>query len=175
MNPNPELLTAIKTYFSKDNIALILSILGCIGSLLSWLYIFFQNRKCFDMEIIGHLFGYDQKSLLIFASFTNKSHLPITITNINVKLGDSFYTCAKIPVVAHRERTTCKGEVLSQHEHMSLAFPITLQSLGGVSGYILFEFPESVSQPESTQASFVISTNRGRSVEKKLSLGRPLR
>ena len=175
MNLNPELLTVIKAYFSKDNITLILSILGCIGSLLSWLYIFFQNRKCFDIEIVGHLFGYDQKSLLIFASFTNKSHLPITITNINVKLGDSFYTCAKIPVVAHRERTTCKGEVLSQHEHMSLAFPITLQSLGGVSGYILFEFPESVSQPESTRASFVISTNRGRSVEKKLSLGHPLR
>lgn len=174
MNSTSELLVIITSLFSKDNITLTLSILGCIGSFLSWLYIFFQNRKCFEMEIIGHLWGYDQKSLLIFASFTNKSHLPISITSISFKLENSFYTCSKIPEVALEKRTTCKGKVLSQHEYMSLAFPIVLQALGGSSGYVFFEFPEAIPQPESTQASFVISTNRGKSVEMTLSLGRSL-
>lgn len=161
-------------YLTRENITLTLSIFGSLGTFFTWLYIFIKNRKNFDIKIVGHLYGYDNKSLLIFVSLTNKSRLPISITDIRIKMFDSIYQCGKIPVKVHEVTTKCKGEILSHHEYFSLSFPISLPELGGASGYLFFDFPELVAQPLSSQVTLLISSNRGKTVEKRLSLGRIL-
>lgn len=157
-----------------EYITLALSILGCLGSLFSWLYIFFKNKKNFFVQIVGHRYGYDNKSLLLFVSFTNKSRLAISITDIGVKLNNTIYQCRKIPVIAYQDKIICKNEILAHHEYFSLSFPITLPELSGTSGYIFFDFPELVAEPMPTEVSLLISSNRGRPVEKTLSLGKRL-
>lgn len=155
-----------------EYITLGLSLLGCLGSLFSWLYILFKNRRNFDMNIVGHRYGYDNKSLLLFVSFTNKSRLAVSITDIGVKFNSTIYQCGKIPVIAYQNTVRCKDEILAHHEYLSLSFPITLPALSGTSGYIFFDFPESIVQPAPTEVSFLISSNRGQALEKTLALGK---
>ncbi len=157
-----------------EYITLGLSVLGCLGSLFSWLYILSKNRKNFDTRIVGHRYGYDNKSLLLFVSFINKSRLAISITDMGIKLNGAIYQCRKIPVIAYQNTISRKDEILAHHEYFSLSFPITLPELSGTSGYILFEFPEFAAEPTPTEVSFLISSNRGRTVEKTLSLGEHL-
>lgn len=160
----------MKELLTKENITLSLSILGCLGSLFSWIYIYVKNRKNFDVKIVGHRYGYDNKSLLLFASFTNKSRLAISITDIGVKLNNSIYQCRKVPIIAYQNTVRCKDEILAHHEYFTFSFPITLPELSGTSGYIFFDFPELVAEPIPTEVSLLISSNRGRTVEKTLSL-----
>lgn len=106
--------------------------------------------------------------------FTNKSRLPIAITNIGVYINSTFYSCIEIPIVALEETTRCKNEIISHHEYKSLPMPIVISGLGGTSGYVYFEFPEVVFQSDTTHLTFRLSTNRGKAIERKLSLGRHL-
>ena len=54
------------------------------------------------MKICGHIFG-DTKMLIIYASFENMSRLPISITDVCVKIDDILYPCVQPPIVAYEE------------------------------------------------------------------------
>lgn len=163
----------LQSLLTKENITLFLSILGVLGSFSSWVYIFIKNRKNINFRIVGQRYC-DDHSLLIYMMFTNKSRLPIAITNIGVYINSTFYSCIEIPVVALEETTRCKTEIISHHEYKSLPMPIVIPGLGGTSGYVYFEFPEAVLQSDTTHLTFRLSTNRGKAIERKLSLGRHL-
>lgn len=132
----------LKPFLTKENITLFLSILGVLGSFSSWVYIFIKNRKNINFQIVGQRYC-DDSSLLIYMMFTNKSRLPIAITNIGVYINSTFYSCIEIPIVALEETTRCKNEIISHHEYKSLPMPIVISGLGGTSGYVYFEFPIS--------------------------------
>lgn len=167
-------MNIIKSLFTRDNITLLLSIFGSVGTLSSWIFTIIKNRKNLCIQLIGRRFSDDACSLLVYAMFENKSHLPISITGISVQLDSIWYPCEKIPLTTFTETTRCKDKILSRHEYQSLPLPIFITGLGGTSGYVYFEFPESSLPPDATQMTFLISTNRGKPVEKKLSLGRQL-
>ena len=159
--------------FTKENITFALSIFGSLGTLFTLIHTFFINRINLQMTISGHLFG-DTKMLVIYASFVNKSRLPISITDISVKIGDIYYPCVQPPIVTLKETEKVNDVIISHKETNSLSMPINVASLSGSSGYICFEFPEVAFRPDATDLIFSVSSNRGKVFEKKLPLGRPL-
>lgn len=162
----------IKSILTRENITLFLSIFGSIGALSSWIYTVMKNRKNLNIEIIGQRFSDDSCSLLVYAMFENKSRLPISITGLSVQLNSIWYPCERIPITTLTETTRCGKEILSHHEYRSMPLPIFITGLGGTSGYLYFEFPESSLPVDATTLSFLVLTNRGKAIEKKLSLGR---
>lgn len=161
------------SFFTKGNITLLLAILGSIGSVSSWIYTFYKNRKNINMTIIGYKYS-DSKSLLLYAMFENKSRLPIAITGICVEINNIYHSCTEIPIIALEETIRQGGNIISHQEYKSMPLPISLDCLGATSGYVYFEFPEEVFQTDSTHLSFRLTTNRGKAFEKILSLGRQL-
>ena len=158
--------------FTKDNITFALSIFGSLGTLFTLIHKLFSNRKHLQMKIIHHILD-DDKRFIIYASFVNKSMLPISITNICIKIDDVYYPCMQPPVVACEETTRINGRIVSYKDFLSLPMPINLPPLSGSSGYICFEFSRAPFQPDSKELIFSVSSNRGKVFEKKLSLGRP--
>lgn len=162
----------ITHFLTKENITFALSIFGSFGTLFTLLHTFLINRKQLRMKISGHIFG-DTKMLVIYASFENMSRLPISITDICIRINDILYPCVQPPIVAYEETKRVKGNIVSHRECTSLPLPINLSSLGGSSGYVCFEFPPNAFQPEATELTFLISSNRGKVFEKRLPLGNP--
>lgn len=173
----PEQVLAIQTFasslFSKENITFALSIFGSLGTAFTMIHTFLTNRKRLQMKIIGHIFG-DTKMLIVYAAFENKSRLPISITDISVKIGDIYFPCVQPPIVACEETERVNGMITSHRECTSLAIPINVASLNRTSGYICFEFPPNAFQPDATELIFSVVSNRGKVFEKTLSLGRQL-
>lgn len=165
------IMNVIHSLLTRNNITLALSIFGAVGTLLSWIFSAVQNRQNIKIEIVGHRISRKNNFLLVYMLFENKSHLPILITNISVKLGSTWYPCRKFPSIVFFESLKQKDEITFHNEHYSLSFPIYIISLGGSSGYIYFDFPESSLPPDATYLTFQFSANRGKAIEMKLSLG----
>ncbi len=112
--------------------------------------------------------------IVLYVSFANKSRLPISVTDICIKIDDTYYPCLQPPIIAYEETKKVNGAVVSHRAISSLSIPINISSLSGTSGYICFEFPEVSFPSDATELTFSVSPNRGKVFEKKLPLGRPL-
>lgn len=163
----------IVSFISRDNITLVLSIFGSLGTIFTLLHSFVSNRKNIDVRIIGHRYT-DSHSLLIYVAFENKSRLPIAITGISVFVEDVPYSCAEPPVVALKTTSRTGKTITSHHEYRTLTLPVNLPSLGGTSGYVFFETPEATFQTDATPLKFLINSNRGRVMKNTLPLERHL-
>lgn len=159
--------------FNRENITLVLSIFGSLGTVFTIFYNIVINRKNLNVRIVGYRYS-DKKSLLLYIAFENRSRLPISVTGINVMINGIWYSCAEPPITVLNETFRTGKIVTSHHEYKSLALPISLTSLGGTSGYVYFEFPEALFQTDATQLKFLINSSRGVVTEKTLSLGRHL-
>lgn len=157
---------------TMDNLTFLLAAFGSLGTVISGIHGFINNRQNIDFHIVGQ--RSDSKSILLYMAFVNNSQLPISITSISIKIDGVFYSCQEIPITTLEETTRCKNKILSHHSYKSIPLPITMQGLCGTSGYVYVEFPEAKPQPEAKELTFQVSTNRGKAIEKSLSLGRPL-
>lgn len=171
--PSLENSEKLISLFTRDNITLALSLFGSFGTAFLMVHNFIINRKNLNMRIVGHRCA-DKKSLLLYVAFENKSRLPISVTGISVMINEVWYSCIEPPVVALEETFRTGITVTSRHEYKSLSLPISISSLGGISGYVYFEFPEADFRPDATHLKFLINSNRGKVIEKTLSLGRHL-
>ena len=160
--------------FTKENITFALSIFGSLGTLFTLIHTFLINRKQLQMRVNGHVFGDAKKMIVLYVSFANKSRLPISVTDICIKIDDTYYPCLQPPIIAYEETKKVNGAVVSHRAISSLSIPINISSLSGTSGYICFEFPEVSFPSNATELTFSVSSNRGKVFEKKLPLGRPL-
>lgn len=160
---------------TRENITLVLAIFGSLGTLFAWVYNFLHNRKNISFHIVGNRYSdFCKSSLLLYMTFINNSRLPISITSISVNVNGAYHSCQEIPITTFEETTRCKGEILTHHEYKSLPLPIVITGLSGTSGYVYFEFPEEKPQLDAKSLIFRVSTNRGKAIERKLSLGRHL-
>ncbi len=163
----------IISLFNRENITLALSIFGSLGTVFTIFYNIAINRKNLNVRIVGYRYT-DKESLILYLAFENKSHLPISVTGINVMINGVWYSCVE-PSITVLNETFRTGKIVTSHnEYKSLALPISLPSLGGTSGYVYFEFPEAIFQTDTTRLNFLINSNRGVVVEKTLPLGRHL-
>lgn len=148
---------------SKENITFALSVFGSIGTL--WTII--QSRKNLDFKL--HYFGYskERKLALAYIQFVNKSRIPISITDVCLKIDRVVYPCKKIPSIAGTVLHKCFG-TQSVDNFYSVQLPIFLSALGGTSCYLVFDIPQEYDTPLSTPVKITVSSNRGRTLEVEL-------
>lgn len=154
----------ISDYLTKDNITFILATIGSLGTIYSMI----TQRPKLSLSI--HDFHYENKSLVTYIAFTNRSRLSISVLNISVVHDKICYPCVYIPTTVV-EYTCCSGkELISHREELSIQFPISLSSLAGTSGYLYFDkLPDNFPDAPTT-LTFEVSTNRGRAKKMKLSV-----
>ena len=160
----------INIFLTRENITLVIAIIGCIGTISTWICSYMSHRQNLDIRVLGHLIpeGY---SVILYVMLENKSQLPISITGISVCQNEILYPCQEIPIKVYETTTRKNKEIVSHNEYFSMPNPIFLPSLCGTSGYVYFEAPQEVFPPDATQLTLRLTTNRGKVVEKTLSLG----
>lgn len=154
--------------FSNDNITFFLACIGSLGTIAGWGYAYITTRKNFNVRVIAY--QSKQNLALFYLSFENKSRLPISITALSVHIDGVYYPCKYIPQKVTSSQHTVNGKVVNFQDYFSIQFPIELGSLGSTSGYVLFVLPKGVRIPDAKTLTFLISSNRGKAIEKKLSL-----
>lgn len=159
-----EIVKFVSKLFTKDNITFALALFGSAGT--AWNL--FQSRRKLLIKL--SYFGYNKQKCIALANmqFSNKSRLPISITDVRVKVNNIYYACKKHPVLADSSKHEWSKNV-SVKDFYSVQFPLAMLSLGGTGGYLVFDIPQGVDAPLSMPMTFLISTNRGRPFEVQLS------
>ena len=151
----------------KDNIALIISIIGISLSLLNFALVLISRHKKIKLSILEYSHGNKTHQFLL--GLENCSQLPISISSIFLICDGIKYECTKTPHIVKRD-TTYEIGLYNTKEITSIAFPIAISSLGSLRGYV--EFPNSPKAFENhdTVLSFSLHTNRGKIKSLKVPL-----
>ena len=145
-----------------------IAVAGFIMSFLSWVHTFFTQRKNFDISIL------QIKSFVsvtyLYLLFSNKSRLPIAITNVQLLFDGKSYNCTPIPKLVSATEKKRGRDVIKRTEEYSKELPIMVPSLGAVNGIVLFEGMTRLPQDNAKHLTLLICTNRGSPVQKTLGL-----
>lgn len=154
---------AMTNLLTQQNITFILSLIGSLGT--AWTVI--QSRVKMDFKL--HFFGYsnNKQVVLAYMQFINKSRLPIAITDVNVIINDVPYPCSKLPTIASSSKHEWSGQIAIK-DFYNIPFPLEIGSLGATSGFLVFEIPRDIYVPLSMPLTFLISTNRGKTLKRSL-------
>lgn len=163
---------AFPAFFTRDNLTFILACIGSFGTITGWIYTYVTTKKNFQIRVIAY--NSKQNVALFYLAFENRSRLPISITALSVHIDGVYYPCKYIPQKVTSSQHTVNGKVVNFQDYFSIQFPIELGSLGSTSGYVLFVLPKGVRIPDAKTLTFLISSNRGKAIEKKLSLDQKL-
>lgn len=147
---------------------LITALIGAIGTTISWIRSFIQSRRKLDMKL--HELSQNEKGILIFASFVNRSSLPITILSLSIKNGDIYYPACMNREIANQRVRKIGNNIVDTYTEYTLQFPIDLVGKSSTSGYFYFPNVPDTSSTLTKIAVFQICTTRGKAIEKKLSL-----
>lgn len=150
--------------FTKENITFALAVFGSLGTA----YTLFSQRKRFSLSV--HYYSYKNRSLLLYVSFTNNSHLPVSISNVSVVIDNVCYPCVYVPTKVWDYTRTVGKEVVSRRETFSIQFPVSLSALAGSSGYIYFDTLPDTYPDAPTEVTLEVSANRGKAKRMKLSV-----
>lgn len=156
------------TYLTKENITFILAVIGSFGTITGWIYAYITTRKKLNLRVFAYTFK--EEKALFYLSFENKSRLPISITDLALKINETYYSCKHIPQRVTSTQHTVGGKIVNSIDYYNIQFPVELGSLGSTSGYVLFVFPKGVEIPDSKNLMIQVSSNRGKAIEMKLSL-----
>lgn len=152
-------------------VTFVIAIAGFLLSLASWIKDFITQRVRLDVRISAANANPRHPGIFCYLAVTNRSRLPITITNIALDQEAGQTACVAVPkhVV---ERTRKEGNVVvDRQSERSTTMPVQLQSLGGAMILVLFEsLPEAI-PTDATSLNLVICTNRGR--PKRMTLPLP--
>ena len=147
---------------TRENISLILSIIGSVGAVSSWVYNYITRRKNISFRIINYDYDIDDNYLNLYFHLTNNSELPITINEIDIEYNKEEVCCCLIPFSIAN---------VGDKSFTSVSFPLSIAPLCSCSGYLHFAFSDRIQEPLSTIQNFVIRTNRGKALKEQLSLG----
>lgn len=145
-------------FFFKNHIAILISLVSLVISLYNFFYTKYSQRKRISIEFISYRIV-KLKDVYIYQikmSFTNISHLPISITNISMNnnifcaYGSHLIKVEKIPLISNESRI---------EETKTIQFPINLSQLEGKNGYLEFKTSE---QFDIKDIILNIYTNRGK-------------
>ncbi len=150
--------------FTKDNITFALAVFGSLGTA----YTLFAQKRKFSASI--HYYNYQNRALVIYVSFTNNSHLPISISNVSLVIDNICYPCVYVPTKVLDYTRRIGKEVICRKEIMSIQFPISLLALAGSSGYVYFDTLPDNYPDDATELILEVSTSRGKAKRIKLSV-----
>ena len=154
------------SFFTRENITLILAIFGSVGTLITWISKVVTSRKSVNVSL-GRIYEPD-KIFCCFLVFENKSRLPICINSVSVVIDGIPFPCAIIPHVSYTVTRKSGSKVIGEREYPSLALPLNLGGLSGSSGFLDFDIPQEYLQKISTPLTLQVSTNRGNLKQMKL-------
>ena len=117
-------------------VSLILGCIGTIGTIAGSVLTFVRSRVRISIDVVSWLQSDD--CLFIYALITNNSRLPISVSSISAIMNGVDVPCSLEPfVVTYRKLPGILGK--EQFEPVrSLPFPVNLEPLSGVSGYLYF-------------------------------------
>ena len=151
----------------------ILALIGSLGTAYTVIMTFYWHRISIDFNIVEYCPAKD--SLIVYMSFTNKSRLPVSITDVRIWSDCTPYSCTHTPeIVKFVTRTLGKTQTFQEAIH-SLPLPINLPSLSGTSGFLYFQIPQGTFECDSKSLTVELSTNRHWTLKKTLSLQKSLR
>ncbi len=151
-----------------DIITFVLACVGSVGTMCSAILTFIRNRVNIDFYIAEHSFTKD--SVILYMVFTNKSHLPVSITDVKLWNKCIPYSCCKEPTVVQIYTRKSKNMVIYQEAIKSIPFPITLPCLSGASGYLYFQIPQENFECVANTLTVELNTNRHKTIQRTLSL-----
>lgn len=154
------------SFFTKENITLIIAVFGALGTIVNWILNFYHTRKNIDIKIIK--ISHMNHSLLTFITIQNKSRLPISINCITAQIEGHSYSGFAVPPYNLKIKETTENGITGIKEYQSIPFPINLGSLSGTSGYIFFDTLKYDAGSLSTPLTVLVSTNRGNVMKMKL-------
>lgn len=151
-----------------ETFTFILALIGSIGTAYTVIMSFFWNRICIDFYISEYSVAKD--SVILYMVFTNKSRLPISITDVRIWNKCIPYSCTKNPQIVRIETRKTGETIIYKEAIKSLQFPITLSCLSGASGFLYFQIPQENFECASNSLTVELSTNRHLTLRKTLSL-----
>lgn len=80
-----------------DKLTFILALIGSLGTAYSVIMTFYWHRVSIDCSIAEYCPARD--SLIVYMSFTNRSRLAISITDICIWNGCVLYSCVHTPEI----------------------------------------------------------------------------
>lgn len=153
-------------YLTRDNITLVLSIIGSVGTIVTWFVAWLKSRK--NISVIIVKICKTKNYLFMYLMITNNSRLPITINNVSIIHDDITYPCFELPTKILSSETRTGDLVKDTKNYYTVKFPINLSSLMGTSGYFAFDIPQEDLQTLTTPVKLQVCTNRGKAIEMKL-------
>lgn len=154
--------------FLKQYWVQICSASGFILSLINAIHTLVTQHRSITLDIT-EMKSYNDLTFFYFV-ITNKSRLPIAITDVKLLINNTAYRCTHYSHFLWNCAYKIGKEVIDKQDYRSLALPIQIGSLAAEGGYLLFEVPQSAAQELTTQANFVILTNRGAPIQTTLEL-----
>lgn len=154
---------------TKDNITLVIAIVGFIISIYNLILSIVTQRKSLEITILDIYSLHD--IIAINISIENRSRLPIAITNFTLVSNDSYRTnCTPIPTLLFENVRRIGKEVVERKQTYSTQLPISISSLAAANAIVIFEKVQEPLPVDSTQVTVLVGTNRGKAVQMKLSL-----
>lgn len=150
----------------------ILGILGFIISSVNLIHYFVSRRINLEIKIIEFSLrngSNSSKRIFVHYKMDNKSHLPITVTDMKLVILDKEYIedFNTHEVLSYRHTAKDVNEyVPTYNEHL----PINLPMLSSRAGYLVFLVPEDIAKDVCKDLTFQIRTNRCKELQKKFSL-----
>lgn len=166
---NLEIITEfIHIYITKENITFILATIGSLGTICTIISKIFLNRVKLELSIVEYIPA--KESVVLYMMFNNKSHLPISITNVKLWNYSTIYECVKSPHIIRVDTRTSKNTIIYKEAIYNIPFPINLPSLSGTSGYLYFQIPQGNFQCDSKSLTVEVNTNRYQKFQTTLSI-----
>ena len=154
----------------------ILGILGFIISSVNLIHYFISRRINLEIKITEFALrngSNGNKRIFVHYQMDNKSHLPITVTDMKLVILDKEYiedfNTHQVLSYKHTEKDV-NVFVPTYNEHL----PINLPMLSSHAGYLVFSIPSNIVENVDKDLTFQIRTNRHKEVQKKFSLNEPV-
>ena len=152
---------------------LIIALIGCIGTIATWIVYFLDKRTNISFEPICYL--QTRKGILIYGTFENNSNSSISITDLSLTVDGNKFHVIRIPTVVMTREINRNSQLISREETHNLPFPMNLSPCSGQSGYFLFPTEPQNQVVIGSTLNFEICTNRKKKISISVPRPQPLR
>lgn len=149
-------------------IAITVSIISLFISAFTLIYNIVVRHKKIKINIIQH--NFKKHTHLFLLSIENQSQLPISISRIVLKICDNEYRCESVSKMTEETVRKIGNQIIDRKTIYSLSMPISLSSLGGIQGYVIFEDCSQPLEIAENNVIFQVYTNRGNPIQLKVPL-----
>ena len=165
------LFVHIRHFITRANITLLLSIIGSLGTCITFLSSYRNKRKNLKIKLSNAEYKKDQKQLLLDVSFENRSQLPIAITSVDIYLNGHQVTAESYPLCVEEYAHYHGKEVIDRKFKYNLDFPVCLQPLYAVAGQMVLDISPKDFENPSTPLTFQVHSTRGKVQQIELPCG----